>query len=67
MSIYDMQGFLSPITIKGKILLQNVHRSGVGWNCRIHPTDYETFLKWLDDLKELTQLRIPRWYNDAGM
>ncbi|XP_013171141.1 PREDICTED: uncharacterized protein LOC106120362 [Papilio xuthus] len=66
MSVYDMQGFITPITIKGKIILQNVHRSGVGWNCPIHIKDYECFLKWLNDLKVLAQLRIPRWYNNTG-
>ncbi|XP_013178833.1 PREDICTED: uncharacterized protein LOC106125965, partial [Papilio xuthus] len=66
MSVYDMQGFITPITIKGKIILQNVHRSGVGWNYPIHIKDYECFLKWLDDLKLLAQLRIPRWYNNTG-
>lgn len=66
MSIYDIHGFLSPFIIKSKIIFQNVHRSGVDWNCRIQPGERASWVKWLDELRLLASLRIPRHYADAG-
>lgn len=66
MSIYDIHGFLSPFLIKSKIILQDVHRSNVDWRCQIQPAEHLKWVKWLDELKQLELLRIPRWYLNAG-
>lgn len=65
MSVYDLHGFLSPFLIKAKIIFQNVHRSGVEWNNRIQPNEHRQWVVWLDELKQLNSLRIPRWYGNA--
>ncbi|XP_059062792.1 uncharacterized protein LOC131855534 [Achroia grisella] len=62
MSVYDIHGFLAPCIIKGKILFQSVHRSGVDWKCHIQPTEFVQFTSWLCELKKLDSLRIPRCY-----
>ncbi|CAH0404948.1 unnamed protein product [Chilo suppressalis] len=64
-TIYDIHGFLSPFIIKSKILLQDVHRSGVDWQCQIRPIENDRWLKWLDELKCLSALRVPRCYDNA--
>ncbi|XP_048004241.1 uncharacterized protein LOC125240375 [Leguminivora glycinivorella] len=66
MSIYDLHGFLTPFVIKAKILFQDVHRSGVDWKCQIRPEEHARWQVWLDELKQLESLRIPRWYLRAG-
>ncbi|KAI8429320.1 hypothetical protein MSG28_007815 [Choristoneura fumiferana] len=66
MSVYDIHGFLSPFIIKSKIIFQNVHRSGIDWNCRIQPDEHTKWVKWLNELKLLATLRIPRCYADSG-
>ncbi|KAL0901065.1 hypothetical protein ABMA27_006387 [Loxostege sticticalis] len=65
MSVYDIHGFLSPFIIKGKIIFQNVHRSGVEWNCRVQPEEHALWINWLKDLQCLHLLRIPRFYGNA--
>lgn len=65
MSVYDLHGFLSPFTVKGKIIFQNIHRSGVEWHCRIQPEEHTLWLSWLNDLQCLRSLRIPRHYGSA--
>ncbi|KAI8422683.1 hypothetical protein MSG28_006454 [Choristoneura fumiferana] len=42
MSIYDIFGFLSPFTIQGKIMLQNLWRSNIGWDDEIPNSASET-------------------------
>ncbi|XP_073962014.1 uncharacterized protein [Choristoneura fumiferana] len=44
----------------------NVHRSGIDWNCRIQPDEHTKWVKWLNELKLLATLRIPRCYADSG-
>ncbi|XP_063540834.1 uncharacterized protein LOC134749739 [Cydia strobilella] len=44
----------------------NVHRSGVDWNNRIRPEEHACWVRWLNELKLLASLRIPRHYADAG-
>ncbi|XP_048484221.1 uncharacterized protein LOC119690508 [Plutella xylostella] len=51
MSVYDLHGFLSPFIIKGRIIFQNVHRSGVSWDCHIQTEEHRKFLDWLSDLR----------------
>ncbi|XP_052750995.1 uncharacterized protein LOC128200722 [Galleria mellonella] len=66
MSVYDIHGFLSPCIIKGKILFQSVHRSGVEWKCHIQPKEFAQFTSWLHELKKLDTLRIPRCYSNCS-
>ncbi|XP_047992853.1 uncharacterized protein LOC125231438 [Leguminivora glycinivorella] len=66
MSVYDLHGFLSPFIIKSKIIFQDVHRSGVEWNDHIRPEEHARWVRWLDELKLLASLRIPRHYAAAG-
>ncbi|CAH0730705.1 unnamed protein product, partial [Brenthis ino] len=66
MSIFDIFGFLSPFTIKGKIMLQDVWRLQLDWDEKIPDTIYEKWIEWLQLLKEINQLRIPRHYVTAA-
>lgn len=66
MSIFDIFGFLSPFTIKGKIMLQDVWRLQLDWDEKIPETIYEKWIEWLQLLKEINQLRIPRHYRTAA-
>ncbi|GBP98341.1 hypothetical protein EVAR_58247_1 [Eumeta japonica] len=44
MSIFDPLGLLCPVTIKGKILMQRIWRSGIGWDDVLLERDYA---KWV--------------------
>lgn len=60
MSVYDPSGYLSPVSVKAKILLQNVWRRGTSWDESLHPDDYRLWLEWLSDLFATKIVKIPR-------
>lgn len=62
MSVYDPCGFISPVSIKAKILLQNVWRRGTGWDERLDKDDYELWEEWLKDLAATKLVKIPRCF-----
>lgn len=61
-SIYDPLGFLSPIVIKGKLLLRSVMFDQIQWD---EPLSRECFQEWDDwrkSLSYLSDVQIPRMY-----
>ncbi|CAG7786049.1 unnamed protein product [Allacma fusca] len=53
MSIYDPIGFLHPLTIKGKILLQDIWREGIAFDVPLSSTYTSKWRLWLKEV-ELT-------------
>ncbi|XP_062699419.1 uncharacterized protein LOC134284496 [Aedes albopictus] len=62
MSLFDPLGLISCFTVHGKILLQNIWRSGVGWDDPLIPRDFLDWQRWTKVLPELNRLQIPRCY-----
>lgn len=58
--IFDVIGFIAHCTIRGKILLQRSWRKKIDWDEDISDDDYDTWKNWLQDLKSVTKLEIPR-------
>uniref|UniRef100_A0ABD2VVW4 Integrase zinc-binding domain-containing protein n=1 Tax=Trichogramma kaykai TaxID=54128 RepID=A0ABD2VVW4_9HYME len=59
--IYDPTGWLAPVTVRAKMLLQNLWLQGHDWE---QPMDNTTTELWLDFRRKLEALqtcRIPRW------
>lgn len=65
MSIFDVYGFLSPFTITGKIILQDTWRLNIGWDDPISDFIYSKWQEWINLLKYVKDLRLPRYYPDA--
>ena len=61
-SIFDPLGFLSPIVLTAKILLQDIWRSGVGWDDTLPSNLLSIWESWSDELSHLHRLSIPRCY-----
>ena len=60
--IYDPLGWATPVTIKAKILLQNIWQSKLSWD---EPLPFDISERWtsiLADLIELPKLTVPRPY-----
>lgn len=63
MSVFDPLGLLCPVTVKSKILMQRIWRSQIGWDDQLLENDYRTWLDWLNEIRKLTDLKVPRWYS----
>ncbi|XP_076389575.1 uncharacterized protein LOC143264787 [Megachile rotundata] len=66
MSVFDPLGFVSKFTLMSKILMQEIWRSGVGWDNPIRKEEHEGWLSWLKHLRSVQNVRIPRCVSPIG-
>ncbi|XP_055714197.1 uncharacterized protein LOC129808445 [Phlebotomus papatasi] len=60
-SIFDPIGWLAPITVRAKILMQELWNQELNWD---DPTPSDTQKEWsslMIELRQLDSVRIPRW------
>ncbi|XP_055613925.1 uncharacterized protein LOC129760309 [Uranotaenia lowii] len=62
MSLFDPLGLLSPFTVHGKLLVQDLWRTGCGWDETIDEDSVRKWRRWTELLPDIGQLRIPRSY-----
>ncbi|XP_074029231.1 uncharacterized protein [Leptinotarsa decemlineata] len=62
MSLYDPLGLLAHYVIRAKILLQDIWRSGIGWDDEITHNQNIKCEKWIDVFSKIEDLKIPRCY-----
>ncbi|XP_071476202.1 uncharacterized protein [Diadema antillarum] len=65
-SIYDPCGFLSPVMLKGKQILQELCRWNLDWDCPMPDDLQPCWERWLNDVHELEKLRIPRCFKPSN-
>jgi hypothetical protein len=65
MSVYDPLGFLGCLTIKAKIVLQEIWRSGIGWDDEVTGPILEKWGSWIVELKNISLMKIPRCYSSS--
>lgn len=61
-SIYDPLGFLSPLTLPAKLLLQELCRQDLGWDMTIPNSLSDQWTKWTGSLSQLTDFEVPRCF-----
>lgn len=61
--LFDPLGWLAPVVIQAKILLQDLWASGVGWDEKLHSTFEDRWLSYKQELPQLEKIRINRWTN----
>lgn len=67
MSLYDPLGLLAMFVIHGKILIQNLWRTGVQWDEEITDIQHRDWCRWIDLFPSIAQIRIPRaYFTDAS-
>ncbi|GFY62821.1 uncharacterized protein TNIN_114541 [Trichonephila inaurata madagascariensis] len=59
-AMFDPLGFLTPVLLTAKLLLQEMWACGVGWDTPLTENIQRKFLKWYNGLEVLNELRIPR-------
>ncbi|XP_078370370.1 uncharacterized protein LOC144654152 [Oculina patagonica] len=66
--LYDPLGFVEPVTVKAKIMMQELWKQNLKWDEELPGSFKENWVKWLNELQNLTPLGIPRQYfnNDGG-
>ncbi|GBN48041.1 hypothetical protein AVEN_57623-1 [Araneus ventricosus] len=58
--IFDPLGFLAPALLPAKLLVQQAWATKSDWDTPL-PTDIQSkYMQWLDELKELSKIKIPR-------
>ncbi|XP_062699137.1 uncharacterized protein LOC134284320 [Aedes albopictus] len=62
MGFFDPLGLLAPFTIHGRIIVQQLWRSGCEWDEIIDDECWEMWMRWIDLLPQVESIRIPRCY-----
>ncbi|XP_062702756.1 uncharacterized protein LOC134285626 [Aedes albopictus] len=62
MSVFDPLGLVAVVLVHGKVLLQDVWRAGVDWDETIPTNLLVRWKEWIQTLKQLEVIRIPRCY-----
>ena len=65
-AVYDPLGFLSPVVLSGKRILQDICRDQIDWDVPLSDELVCRWRKWCDGLPELESLRIPRCFKPEG-
>ncbi|XP_055848210.1 uncharacterized protein LOC129913509 [Episyrphus balteatus] len=60
-SLYDPVGWISPIIITAKILIQTLWIGGYSWDSKVSQDITQQWYDFKEDLKNLNKLKIPRW------
>ena len=59
--LYDPLGFVAPWLLPGKILLQDLCKKKLGWDEPLSNSDSEIMNTWLQTIRSLQDLCVPRW------
>lgn len=65
-SVYDPLGFLAPLTLPAKLILQDLCRRSNGWDDQIPSALQEQWIKWLRDLDKVTAFKVDRCLKPSG-
>ncbi|XP_015774440.1 PREDICTED: uncharacterized protein LOC107352643 [Acropora digitifera] len=60
--IYDPMGFITPVTVKMKLLCQSLCKQKMGWDEVLDETSRKIWRNLLKSLKEAEPIRVPRCY-----
>ncbi|XP_034382324.1 uncharacterized protein LOC117726257 [Cyclopterus lumpus] len=65
-SLYDPLGFVAPVLLKAKSILQEMCRRGTGWDDLLPDELRPKWEQWRRDLAQLDNVTISRSYSPAG-
>ena len=64
-SIYDPLGFVGPIVLEGKIILQYMCQSSGGWDSLISDEILPRWQHWLASIPKLESIKLKRCFSRA--
>ncbi|XP_059223173.1 uncharacterized protein LOC131996978 [Stomoxys calcitrans] len=59
--LFDPAGWITPVIIRSKILMQQLWLEGSNWDETISPDSLDTWNNLIDDLAHVEDVIIPRW------
>lgn len=59
--LFDPLGFIGPVTLNAKCFLRKLREEGLDWDDVASPQFVAKWTEFVQDLKYLPQLQIPRW------
>ena len=65
--LFDPLGFVEPITVKAKIMIQDLWKQTLSWDESLPDEQKEQWLKWTDDIHNLTSIEVPRQHFFANV
>ena len=60
-SVYDPLGLFSPVTLRGKLFLQDLWSQKISWDRHLSEQDKRQWYSIKEDLKELYHCQFPRY------
>ena len=61
--VYDPLGFFLPITIKGRMLIQDLWKSKLKWDEEVGEKVYSEWNKICKSMNQIQRIKIQRFYN----
>ncbi|XP_055585344.1 uncharacterized protein LOC129738178 [Uranotaenia lowii] len=62
MTFFDPLGLLAPFLIHGKLLIQDLWRSGIGWDQVVDEDVHQRWINWTKMIDYIAEIRVPRCY-----
>ncbi|XP_062537675.1 uncharacterized protein LOC134205999 [Armigeres subalbatus] len=62
MAQFDPAGFLAPVTILGKMLVQDLWRTGCQWDDAVDDLSYKKWTRWTSMLANVQAFKLSRSY-----
>ena len=59
-SVFDPLGFLAPLILVAKLLLQDLCRRKYDWDDRLSEEDVKVWKRWSEGLRNLSAVSVPR-------
>jgi len=64
--LFDPLGWLAPVIIVGKIFIQSLWKSQIGWDDPLPPSLARDWLAFDESLKDVSEFSIPRWFGTSS-
>ncbi|XP_058817112.1 uncharacterized protein LOC131680413 [Topomyia yanbarensis] len=62
MRLYDPLGFVAHFVVQGKILMQEIWRTGTDWDEPIAEQLHELWIRWIELYRKISEMKIPRCF-----